>query len=103
MTETFSNTIFIPLAIAGSRPRAGWLPALTKSYSNLHFLPVASWYSEEEEEERSHFGTILSSSVSLASLRNQYLTDMYAKTDWICYKTNITRLFLKGGNQLYIH
>ena len=29
-TETFSNTIAIPLAIAGSRPKAGWLPALTK-------------------------------------------------------------------------
>ena len=27
-TETFSNTIPIPLAIAGSRPRAGWPPAL---------------------------------------------------------------------------
>ena len=27
-TETFSNTISIPLAIAGSRPRACWLPAL---------------------------------------------------------------------------
>ena len=42
-TETFSNTISIPLAIAGSRSRAGWLPALTKSYRNLPFLPVASW------------------------------------------------------------
>ena len=42
-TETFSNTISIPLAIAGNRPRAGWLPALTKSYRNLPFLPVASW------------------------------------------------------------
>ena len=42
-TETFSNTISIPLAIAGSRPRAGWLPALTKSYRNLPLLPVASW------------------------------------------------------------
>ena len=31
MTETFSNTISIPLAITGSRPRAGWLPALNKS------------------------------------------------------------------------
>ena len=41
-TEIFS-TISIPLTIAGSRPRAGWLPALTKSYSNLSFLPVASW------------------------------------------------------------
>ena len=36
-TEMFS-TISIPLTIAGSRPRA-----LTKSYSNLSFLPVASW------------------------------------------------------------
>ena len=26
-----------------SRPRAGWLPALTKLYGNLPFLPVASW------------------------------------------------------------
>ena len=42
-TETFSNTISIPLAIAGSRHRAGWLPALTKSNRNLPFLPVASW------------------------------------------------------------
>ena len=42
-TETFSNTISIHLAIAGSRPRAGWQPALTKSDRNLLFLPVASW------------------------------------------------------------
>ena len=41
--ETSSNTISIPLAIAGSRPRAGWLLALTKSKRNLPFLPVASW------------------------------------------------------------
>ena len=33
----------IPLAIAVSRPRAVRLPALTKSYRNLHFLPVAGW------------------------------------------------------------
>ena len=43
MTETLSNTISIPLAIAGRRPRADRLPALTKSYRNLLFLPVASW------------------------------------------------------------
>ena len=43
MTETFSSTISIPLAITGRRPRAGWLPALTKWYKNLPFLPVASW------------------------------------------------------------
>ena len=43
MTETFSNTTSIPLAIAGSRPRAGWLPALNKSYRNLPFLQVARW------------------------------------------------------------
>ena len=62
-TETFSNTISIPLAIASNlvpvvypasltivirvgyqtSPRAGWLPALTKSYRNMPFLPVASW------------------------------------------------------------
>ena len=42
-TETFSNTIYIPLTIAGSRIRAGWLPAVTKSYRNLPFLPKASW------------------------------------------------------------
>ena len=42
-TETFSNTIFIPRAIAGCRPRAGWLPVLTQSYRNLPFLSVASW------------------------------------------------------------
>ena len=36
-TETFSNTISIPLEIAGSRPRTGRLPALTKSYRNLPF------------------------------------------------------------------
>ena len=39
-TETFSNTISIPLAIAGSRPRADWLPALSKSYRSLPFFPV---------------------------------------------------------------
>ena len=44
-TETFTNTISIPPAIAESRPRAVCLPALTKSYRNLPFLPVhvASW------------------------------------------------------------
>ena len=42
-TETFNNTISIQLATAGSRARAGWLPARTKSYRNLPFLPAASW------------------------------------------------------------
>ena len=62
-TETFNNTISIPLTIASSlvpvvypasltivirvgyqtSPRAGRLPALTKSYRTLTFLPVASW------------------------------------------------------------
>ena len=48
-TETFNNTISIPLAIAGSRPRAGWLPALSKSYRSLPFLPVKL---ESREEYR---------------------------------------------------
>ena len=39
-TETFSKTISIPLATTGCRPRAGWLPALTKSYRNPPFLPA---------------------------------------------------------------
>ena len=41
--RTGSYMISISLAIAGSRPRAGWLPALSKTYRNLHFLPLASW------------------------------------------------------------
>ena len=40
--RTCSCTISI-LAIVGSRPGAGWLPALSKTYRNLTALPVASW------------------------------------------------------------
>ena len=62
-TETFNNTISMPLEIASSlvpvvypasltivtrvgyqtSPRADWLPSLSKSYRNRPFLPVASW------------------------------------------------------------
>ena len=41
--RTCSYTISIPLAIAGSRPGAGWLSALSKTYRHLPFLPVAIW------------------------------------------------------------
>ena len=39
-TNRIPRNIYVSLP--GSRPRAGWLPALTKSYRNLPFLPVAS-------------------------------------------------------------
>ena len=41
--RTGRYTISIPLAIAGSRPGTGWLPALSKTYRNMPFLPVARW------------------------------------------------------------
>ena len=41
--RTSGYTVSVPLAIAGSRLGAGWLPTLSKTYRNLPFLPVASW------------------------------------------------------------
>ena len=31
------------MSLPGSRPGAGWLQALSKTYSYLPFLPVVSW------------------------------------------------------------
>ena len=35
--------IYTIRAIAENSAGAGWLPALSKTYRNLSFLPVASW------------------------------------------------------------
>ena len=41
--RVLEHDIYTIRAIAGSRTGACWLPALSKTYRNLSFLPVASW------------------------------------------------------------
>ena len=43
---TFKRVVYgmvIYMFLPGSRPGAGWLQALSKTYRNLPLLPVVSW------------------------------------------------------------
>ena len=43
---TFIRVVYgrmIYISLSGSRPGAGWLQALSKTYRNLPFLPAVSW------------------------------------------------------------